>query len=651
MHSKAHTHPSIPYAVPFLVMVVLVTAVMVMPAGAQNAAPPRSWQGGTVQAFAPRLTPPGTPHVGRKLPALARPRTRRGWPLDFMDVYDNGPVNGEDLGWTINFGFSVSDSFTLGDSATVTNASFWAWLIPGDTLTSVEVQIGAAPFGNELFDQTLNFTSSNCFPNQFGYNVCAETATFIGGGVNLGAGTYWMTLSNASVPSGDPAYWDMNSGPSQAQENTIGTVPSEAFTLWGSGTTTTTTPPPQCFPENRNPQVIHDLTFQQREQPPGNGVVIDRAGNLYGTTVGAGEHASGLAFKQYRSGDGWIFDALYSFAGGYNGGFPTGVIVGPEGALYGGAQGGIESCGNNGSQYCGLVFNLTPQPATCQSTFCRWMERVPYRFNGGNDASGSINISASDQEGNLYGTSTTGGGGGCNGLGCGTVFELSPTLGGWTESILYRFTGGNDGSTPRQVLVGNDGNLYGLGYNIGYDAGVVFQLRRLGDHWIESVLHAFQGPGIDGESPSYLVQDNAGNLYGIAFWYYADSTAPIFMLEKSGAGWIFSEYFVHHGSDTMETLNNLTIDAAGNLYGTGGSDQGYRRGGSYGSPASVSFPYAYIFKASYGSGGWHYQDLAFFNYQYFDAGGPLALDAQGNLYGTTWTCGTDNAGTIWQFSP
>ena len=129
-------------------------------------------------------------------------------PSRSQTLYDNGPVDGQDLGWTINFGFSVSDSFTLGSAATVPGASFWAWLIPGDTLTSVEFQIGASAFGNELMDQTLNVTASNCFSNQFGYNVCDETATFNGGGVALGASTYWMTLSNASVPSGDPAYWD-----------------------------------------------------------------------------------------------------------------------------------------------------------------------------------------------------------------------------------------------------------------------------------------------------------------------------------------------------------------------------------------------------------------------------------------------------------
>lgn len=156
-----------------------------------------------------------------------------------QDIYDNGPGDGQDLGWTVNFGFSVTDNFILSNPSTVNGVSFWAWLIPGDTLTSVELQLGASAFGNELFDQVVNLTPSRCFSNQFGYNVCDETALI--NGVNLNAGSYWMTLSNAITPSGDPAYWDMNSGPSQAQENTIGTIPSESFTILGSSGTTTST--------------------------------------------------------------------------------------------------------------------------------------------------------------------------------------------------------------------------------------------------------------------------------------------------------------------------------------------------------------------------------------------------------------------------
>jgi hypothetical protein len=171
------------------------------------------------------------------------------------DAYDNGPVNGQVDAWTINFGFSVSDTITcckvLGNGppvgGTITGLDFWAWLIPGDTITSVEVQLGSSAFGNNLFDGTVNLTQSGCFANNFGYNVCMETGNF--SGPSLGAGNYWLTLQNAVVPSGDPVYWDENSGvgctspgcPSQAQENTVGTIPSEAFTLLDNGGTTTTT--------------------------------------------------------------------------------------------------------------------------------------------------------------------------------------------------------------------------------------------------------------------------------------------------------------------------------------------------------------------------------------------------------------------------
>jgi hypothetical protein len=168
------------------------------------------------------------------------------------NLYDNGPVNGEVDAWTINFGFSVSDSFHLTSQSTIQEMEFWVELIPGDVVTDVEVQIGAGPFGNELFDELVNVTQSNCFTNQFGYPICMESGNF--SGPALGAGNYWVTLSNASVPSGDPVYWDENSGvgcqspgcPSQAQENTVGTIPSESFTLGGSSgsTSTGTTPEP-----------------------------------------------------------------------------------------------------------------------------------------------------------------------------------------------------------------------------------------------------------------------------------------------------------------------------------------------------------------------------------------------------------------------
>ncbi len=156
------------------------------------------------------------------------------------DIYDNGATNGTTDGWTINFGFAVSDSFTLSSAANVSGLNFAAWTTPGDVLQSAEVSITSSEFGGtSYFDQTVSFTQSGCVSNQYGYNVCTESSSFTGPSLN--AGTYWLNLQNASVNTGDPIYWDENGGRSSASENTIGTVPSESFTLLGGGTVTTTT--------------------------------------------------------------------------------------------------------------------------------------------------------------------------------------------------------------------------------------------------------------------------------------------------------------------------------------------------------------------------------------------------------------------------
>ena len=164
------------------------------------------------------------------------------------NIYDNGPINGTTDGWTINFGFVVSDTFNVsGAGATITGLNFGAWLFEGDTLESAEVSITSQENGGtSYFDQVVNFTQSNCVGNQYGYNVCTESSTF--SGPSLAAGTYWLNLQNAVVNTGDPVYWDENSGvgctgvgcPSQASENSVGTVPSEAFTVLGTPSTTTT---------------------------------------------------------------------------------------------------------------------------------------------------------------------------------------------------------------------------------------------------------------------------------------------------------------------------------------------------------------------------------------------------------------------------
>ncbi|MGC2110306.1 MAG: PEP-CTERM sorting domain-containing protein [Candidatus Korobacteraceae bacterium] len=170
-------------------------------------------------------------------------------------VYENGAINGEVDAATINFGFIVGDSFTVSNGSTaITGFSFGAWLIPGDTITSVEVWVNSQPAlgGTLYFNDVVSLSQSGCSVNQYGYDVCTETASF--NGPFLENGNYWLSLGNAVVPSGDPVYWDENGGvgchspgcPSQDWFNGEGTIPSEAFTVNGGEISTTTgmTPEP-----------------------------------------------------------------------------------------------------------------------------------------------------------------------------------------------------------------------------------------------------------------------------------------------------------------------------------------------------------------------------------------------------------------------
>jgi PEP-CTERM motif len=164
-------------------------------------------------------------------------------------IYSNGPINGTTDAWTINSGFVVSDTFTVASQAQVNGIVFGAWAFPGDVLESVQIGITSSEFGGTtFFNGVVNFTQGGCSSNQFGFNVCTETSSPFS--VNLAAGTYWLNLQNAVVSTGDPIYWDENSGPSSASENSVGTIPSEAFTvLGGTSSSTTTTSTTGTVPE------------------------------------------------------------------------------------------------------------------------------------------------------------------------------------------------------------------------------------------------------------------------------------------------------------------------------------------------------------------------------------------------------------------
>ena len=238
MSGKAPFHNLISVAVSFALM----TALAVTTA-AQNAVPPTARQAAMMPAFNSRLAHPTMSHMPARPPALSRFRFSPGHPLDNNILYDNGPVNGEVDAWTINFSSTVSDTIQVNGS--VTGIQFWAWLEPGDAITNIEVQLGSTGyFSNNLFDSVVTLTQSSCFTNNFGFDVC-----LVSGELHRPrplSGMIWITLANANTAEGQTVYWDEYCGvgcqspgcPSMAQEDTLGTIPSEAFTIAGAATTT-----------------------------------------------------------------------------------------------------------------------------------------------------------------------------------------------------------------------------------------------------------------------------------------------------------------------------------------------------------------------------------------------------------------------------
>jgi PEP-CTERM motif len=155
-------------------------------------------------------------------------------------LYNNGAWNGDNDAWTINFGFSVSDSFSVANNSLIQDLHLVYWdASTTDVLTTVDMAIGSTSFSGS--PQTLaGVTNTFLGTNSYGYSVFQADYTFT---AIPWTGSGFITLSNACTVSGcsvsNPIYWDENSGPSTAYENTLGSIPSEAFTLTGvhNGTT------------------------------------------------------------------------------------------------------------------------------------------------------------------------------------------------------------------------------------------------------------------------------------------------------------------------------------------------------------------------------------------------------------------------------
>jgi uncharacterized repeat protein (TIGR03803 family) len=205
--------------------------------------------------------------------------------------------------------------------------------------------------------------------------------------------------------------------------------------------------------------------------------------------------------------------------------------------------------------------------------------KVLYKFTGGSDGSQPGAGLIFDASGNLYGTTTAGGA-----SGNGTVFKLTKNAdGSWTESLLYSFAGGTDGATPEaEVTFDTNGNLYGTTYYGGaFSAGAVFQLAPNSDGtWTETLLYSFTA-GSDGANPyAGLIFDSNGNLYGTTYLGGVSGVGVVYKLAPNSDGtWTESVLHTFTGGDgSYPDVGNLTFDTDGNLYGVadygGGSGVG-----------------------------------------------------------------------------
>ncbi len=346
-------------------------------------------------------------------------------------------------------------------------------------------------------------------------------------------------------------------------------------------------------------------------------------------------------YQLTNTGSNWLLSTLAALSTGC---IPYArVVFGPDGHLYG-------TTTNGGAYNRGTAFKLTPQVGPCKDAACYWAVNDLHDFGSGTDGQfpeyGDL---IWDQQGNIYGTTLWGGPPqNCDGTGCGTVYELTPSGNGYTESVLYSFSG-PDGEVPfAGVILDQQGNLYGTTSGDGVtNFGNVFELSYVvGVGWTEHVLYSFQNAG-DGSVPlGGLIFDASGNLYGTTVNGGSGGGGTVFELSPSDNTWTFELLY----SFTLYSgpWATLSMDGAGNLYGT------TVNGGIYGE--------GNVFKLANTENGWVYTSLHDFTGN-ADGRGPysnVTIDSDGTLYGTTLGGGefmypctqyTFGCGVVWMIKP
>jgi uncharacterized repeat protein (TIGR03803 family) len=280
---------------------------------------------------------------------------------------------------------------------------------------------------------------------------------------------------------------------------------------------------------------------------PQSGLTLDAAGSLYGTTGAGGAANAGVVYKLNSAGNETV---LYTFTGSLDsagGGLEGNVVLDKAGNLY-----GTTAAGGTAGQ--GTIYKLTPAG----------QESILHTFTGGADGGWPSGL-AIDSAGNLYGTTILGGAGSQNSIPDGVVFKLDAA---GNFSVLYSFTGLSDGGEPKGgVVLDAAGNLYGTTYLGGLNYGVVFKIDTASTY---SVLHAFLGATDGGTPASGVTLDGSGNLYGTCPAYGPNGGGTVYELDAAGN---FTVLYGFGGVRYGRPASGVARDVAGNLYGTLGSSR------------------------------------------------------------------------------
>jgi uncharacterized repeat protein (TIGR03803 family) len=397
------------------------------------------------------------------------------------------------------------------------------------------------------------------------------------------------------------------------------------------------------------------------------GVLVDKAGNVYAAvTFGGDKNLSGcngggcgLVIKIDPSGKPTV---LHRFTGKQDGGQPQAtLIMDASGNLY-----GTTTVGGNDAKCviyqpygCGVVFKVA-----ADGTFT-----VLYTFKGGSDGAFPVRSQlVLDKAGNFYGTTWNGGSknpecGYAEGSGCGVIYKVDPS---GTETVLYRFTGGADGAAPDGLVQDAFGNLYGTAVQGGSGSCTTFVPAGCGTVWKLdtknhlTVLHNFAGSPSDGAYPySGVIRDTQGNLYGVTVGggdpacTEESGCGVAFKVSASGKKFTVLHSFMPDGLDGFWPVGAPVLDKSGDLYGTTGW------GGNFNQyPCTNGYGCGVVFKIDKGN-----KETIVYGFKGEKDGGlpgNSSLDAEGNIYGTTYEfgdmngiCGTDGitgCGTVFKIT-